>query len=107
MECGGNGLNPMNHPQSPTQLLLYQTEDGQTRIQLRTLDGSIWLSQKEIANLFGYGVKSHRGTQFEAMHWAAHGHTAAEVIALRANASAPCKRIRSRKIHNRRLIWEH
>jgi hypothetical protein len=209
----------MNQLQPPTPLLLYQTEDGQTRIQLRTKDGSIWLSQKEIADLFdstvsnvnkhinsistegelninsvieessitaadgknyptklyrldmilaiGYRVKSHRGTQFRRwatehlktyltqgflldderfkagkddeyfeallarirdirssekvfwkkvldiyatsvdydpkieasqqffatvqnkMHWAAHGHTAAEVIALRANASLP------------------
>lgn len=201
------------------ELLLYQTEDGQTRIQLRTKDGGIWLTQKEIADLFattvsninkhsanifsegelninsvieessitaadgkvyptklyrldmvlaiGYRVKGHRGTQFRRwatehlktyltqgflidderfksgsddvyfenllarirdirssekvfwkkvldiystsidydpkletsqqffatvqnkMHWAAHGHTAAELIALRANANAP------------------
>jgi hypothetical protein len=209
----------MNQLQPTIQLLLYQTEDGQTRIQLRSLDGGIWLTQKEIADLFGstvanintharnifnegeldinsvikdslitaldgknyptklyklemilaigYRVKSHRGTQFRRwatehlktyltqgflldderfksdkddeyfeallarirdirssekvfwkkvldiyatsidydpklevsqqffttvqnkMHWAAHGHTAAEVIALRANASLP------------------
>jgi hypothetical protein len=40
----------MNQPQTPTQLLLYQTDDGQTRIQLRSLGGSIWLTQKEIAD---------------------------------------------------------
>lgn len=229
--------NAMNQSQPPTQLLFYQTEGNQTRIQLRSKSGSIWLTQKEIADLFdtsvsnvnkhinsisseselninsvienssitaadgknyptklyrlemilaiGYRVKSHRGTQFRRwaterlktyltqgflldderfksgqdeeyfeallarirdirssekvfwkkvldiyatsidydpkietsqqffatvqnkMHWAAHGHTAAEVIALRANASAPCKRRISRKTHNRRLIWEH
>lgn len=33
-------------------LVLYQTEDGQTRLQLRAVDGSLWLSQLEIAELF-------------------------------------------------------
>jgi hypothetical protein len=46
----------MNNSQPPSELLLYQTEDGQTRIQLRTQSGSIWLSQKEIADLFDTSV---------------------------------------------------
>ena len=34
------------------ELILYQTEDGLARVQLRALDGSVWLSQVEIAELF-------------------------------------------------------
>lgn len=212
----------MNNPQPTGELLLYQTEDGQTRIQLRMIEGGLWMTQKQMAELFqkdvrtvsehlrnvytdgeleatrtirkfrivaleatrsverlvdhyhleaifqvGFRVRSHRGAQFRKwatehlktyltqgflldderfksgtddayfenllarirdirssekvfwkkvldiyatsidydpkieasqqffatvqnkMHWAAHGHTAAEVIALRANASAP------------------
>jgi hypothetical protein len=33
-------------------LILYRTEDGQAEISLRTLDGSVWLTQLEIAELF-------------------------------------------------------
>ena len=33
-------------------VILYQTEDGLTRVQLRVVDGSVWLSQLEIAELF-------------------------------------------------------
>ena len=201
------------------QMLLFQTDDGQTRIEVRLVGETVWLAQAEMAELFqttkqnvslhiknvfvekeldegsvvkeflttaadgkayrtqyynldviisvGYRVKSHRGTQFRIwatqrlkeylikgytlddvrlkrasegnyfeellgrirdirssekvfwrkvleiyatsidydprvdisqkffatvqnkMHWAAHGHTAAEVVAQRANASRP------------------
>ena len=207
---------------SQGEFLLYQTEDAQTRIQVRFQEGGLWLTQQQLANLYqstpqnvtqhirsiyatgelleeatckpylqvrqergrqvsrslkhysldmvlaiGYRVKSHRGTQFRRwatqqlksylekgflldderfkagndeayfdellarirdirssekvfwrkvldiyatsidydphtetsqlffatvqnkMHWAAHGHTAAELIVLRANAQAP------------------
>lgn len=207
---------------SSGEFLLYQTPDGQARIQLRVQDGTVWLTQKQLADLYqvsvptinghlrtlfqdgelqadrtirkfrivareaardverlvdhynleailhvGYRVRSHRGTQFRRwatetlqdylvkgfvldderfkagkddayfeellarirdirssekvfwkkvldiyatsidydpstetsqqffatmqnkMHWAAHGHTAAELIALRADAQAP------------------
>lgn len=33
-------------------MILYSTHDGQTRIQLRAEDGSVWLNQAEIAELF-------------------------------------------------------
>lgn len=35
-----------------SELIFYQTEDGLTRVQLRVVDGSVWLSQLEIAELF-------------------------------------------------------
>lgn len=34
------------------ELILYTTEDGQTSIKLRAEDGSVWLSQQEMAELF-------------------------------------------------------
>jgi hypothetical protein len=208
-------LSPINN----SEILMYQTEDGQTRIGVRMEDETVWLSQAQMVELFqtskqnvslhiknifleaeliensvvkeylttatdgknyktkfynldviisvGYRVKSHRGTQFriwatrrlkeyiikgfamndellkkagggnyfdellerirdirssekvfwrkvleiyatsidydprteiskrffqtiqKKMHWAAHGHTAAEIIALRADADKP------------------
>ena len=33
-------------------LILYRTEDGQAQINLRALDGSVWLTQLEMAELF-------------------------------------------------------
>ena len=35
-----------------SELILYQTEDGLARVQLRALDGTVWLTQLEIADLF-------------------------------------------------------
>lgn len=33
-------------------LIIYRTEDGQAEVLLRTMDGSVWLSQGEMAELF-------------------------------------------------------
>ena len=33
-------------------LILYTTEDGKSRIQLRAKDQTVWLSQREMAELF-------------------------------------------------------
>ena len=35
-----------------TDLILYTTEDGKSRIQLRTKDQTVWLSQRKMAQLF-------------------------------------------------------
>ena len=35
------------------ELIIYQTEDGQTQVNLKAIDGTVWLIQDEIANLFG------------------------------------------------------
>ena len=39
-------------PTPASDLILYQTEDGKTRIQCRFEDESIWLTQAQIAELF-------------------------------------------------------
>lgn len=33
-------------------LILYNSEDGQTRVQLRADQGSVWLTQRQMAELF-------------------------------------------------------
>jgi len=35
-----------------SELILYQTEDGKAEVRLRAGDGSVWLTQWEIAELF-------------------------------------------------------
>lgn len=37
-------------------LILYRTEDGQAEVSLRALDGSVWLSQLQMAELFSTSV---------------------------------------------------
>ena len=37
---------------SEGELILYTTEDGAAQIQLRAIDGAVWLTQSEIAELF-------------------------------------------------------
>ena len=62
---------------------------------IRSSEKVFWKKVLDIyATSIDYDPKLESSQQFFAtvqnkMHWAAHGHTAAEVIALRANASAP------------------
>ena len=39
-------------PGGGSQLLLYRTEDAHTRIEVRLQDGSVWLTQAQMAELF-------------------------------------------------------
>ena len=39
-------------PQPQSSIILYQTEDGRTRIQCRFEDNTVWLTQALIAELF-------------------------------------------------------
>lgn len=34
------------------ELILYRTEDGRADVQLRAMDGTVWLTQVEMAGLF-------------------------------------------------------
>jgi len=47
-------------PTGPEQseLILYQTEDGLTRIQVRLYEGTVWLTQKQLAELYQVRVPS-------------------------------------------------
>ena len=47
----------MGHEPSPqSEIILYQTEDGRTRVQCRFEDETVWLTQKLMADLFQIGV---------------------------------------------------
>ncbi len=41
-----------------SEIILFQTEDGRTRIQCRFEDETVWLTQKQIAELFEIGVNT-------------------------------------------------
>ena len=41
-----------------SELLLYQAEDGQTRVQVRLEDETVWLTQKQMSDLFQKDVRT-------------------------------------------------
>lgn len=45
-------------PDQPGEFLFYQTDDGQTRIQVRVEGETVWLSQKMMAELFQKDVRT-------------------------------------------------
>ena len=49
---------PVPVPDESGEFILYQTEDGQTRIEVRLAHETIWLSQRLIADLFQVSVKT-------------------------------------------------
>lgn len=57
----------MSDVPSRGELILYRTEDGREAIRLRVVDGTVWLTQAEIAVLFDttpQNVTQHLGTIF-------------------------------------------
>ncbi len=46
----------MTENSSTSQIILYQTKDGQTRLDVRLEDETVWLSQKMMAELFQVSV---------------------------------------------------
>ena len=42
----------------PAEFLLYQTEDGQTRLEVRLQEETVWLTQKRMAELFQKNVRT-------------------------------------------------
>jgi len=60
-------MNPENNA-SQSSIILYQTEDGQARIECRFQDQSLWLTQALIAELFEKDVRTineHLGNIYE------------------------------------------
>lgn len=54
-------MKPKKAPAKPLatgEVVLYQTEDGQTRIECRFVEGALWLSQALIAELFQKDVRT-------------------------------------------------
>ena len=41
-----------DEPLPQSEIILYQTEDGGTRVQVRLQDETVWLTQQQMAELF-------------------------------------------------------
>lgn len=52
------GLPSDQGPDNTGELIFYQTEDGHSRIQLRLHEGTVWLTQRLIADLYQVSVKT-------------------------------------------------
>ena len=53
---------------SPSEILLYTSEDGETRVDVRLVDETVWLTQGQMAELFDKDVRTineHIGNVFE------------------------------------------
>lgn len=47
---------PKNLPAKNSEFLLYQTEDGQVKLEVRLQDETVWLTQQMMADLFQTSV---------------------------------------------------
>lgn len=45
-----------SNPQAPSDIILYQTDDGSTRLEVQLQDETVWLSQAQMAELFQTSV---------------------------------------------------
>ncbi|MEV0080927.1 virulence RhuM family protein [Nocardia neocaledoniensis] len=45
-------------PRIAGDFIVYNTEDGRTEVQLRTVDGTVWLTQRQMADLFDKDVRT-------------------------------------------------
>lgn len=46
----------MTSPSDESELVLYQTEDGITRLHVRLVEGTVWLTQRQLADLYQVSV---------------------------------------------------
>ena len=49
---------PTPPPAAIGEFLLFQTEDAQTRVQVRLIDGVLWLTQRQVAELYQKDVRT-------------------------------------------------
>lgn len=42
----------------PSELVLYQTDDGTTRVHIRLFEGTVWLTQKQLSELYQVAVST-------------------------------------------------
>ena len=45
-------MTDLPHKPKPTEIILYQTEDGQTQIEVRLENDTVWLTQSQMPDLF-------------------------------------------------------
>jgi len=48
----------MSNQEKNNQIIIYNAEDGQTKIEVRVKDDTVWLSQKQMAELFDKDVRT-------------------------------------------------
>jgi len=46
------------HPEPGSEIILYQTEDGRTRLEVKLENETVWLTQKQLAELFQKDVRT-------------------------------------------------
>jgi len=73
-----------------SELILYQTEDGKVQVKLRAEDGSVWLSQAEMAELFSTTVPN-ANTQADQLFFDQIQEEAIESETLRKAAASNSK----------------
>lgn len=52
------GTAPEHYHDSRGEFVIYRTEDNRTEVHLRVIEGSVWMTQAEIADLFGVSIKT-------------------------------------------------
>lgn len=63
MSSADEGSTPDPHedqisPAVSGEFIVYNTQDGRTEVQLRAVDGTVWLTQRQIADLFDKDVRT-------------------------------------------------
>jgi len=48
----------MDKQEKNNQIIIYNTEDGETRIEVKVENETVWLSQKQMAELFDCTVEN-------------------------------------------------
>jgi hypothetical protein len=48
-------------PEKSSEILIYQTEDGRTRLEVRLVDETVWLSQAKLCELFNKNKQTISG----------------------------------------------
>jgi len=49
---------PPNPPENRSEIAIYQTEDGRSRLQVRIEEETVWLSQRHLSELYQVGVNT-------------------------------------------------
>jgi len=52
------GTRPSKKSPKISELILYQTEDGKIRLEVRLEENTVWLSQRQLSDLFQKDVRT-------------------------------------------------
>lgn len=82
-----------------SDIVIYTTEDGQSRIELRAADGTVWLTQGDIADLF---ATTKQNVSLHVKNILGDGELSAEATVKESLTVQPEG---SRKVERRRLVY--